>query len=155
MKKSAFSRKKRLIFPKILATIVCVGGANTNLQYHKTKEADMVTENSKSYRYEKIEEATVEKIHQIADEYIEKSKKGKNEDELYQEAYQYACNTLIERIGSAFGQGDMFWIYEIILEENFDYYPTAKNPYAVRKPRKDITDEQLSNPYNLISGMFE
>ena len=154
MKKNTILRKKVLLLPKILSNIVGVGGINTNLHCHKTKEDTMVTEGSKSYRYDKLEEALVLKVHTIADAYKEKIKENKPENELDQEAYSYACNTLMERIGSAFGQGDTFWIYEIILEEYFDYEPSARNPYALRKPRKDFNEEHLSNPYKLIVANF-
>jgi len=146
-----------LLFPKIMATIASVGGIKTRLQYHKTKEVSMVTDSVKSFRYEKIESVIVDRVHELADEY----KKSKityltafTEDELDQEAYTNACNMLMENIAKAFGKGEMYWIYEIILEEYFDYDPSARNPYALRKPRKDFNEEHLSNPYKLIVANF-
>lgn len=147
--------KKSVEIPKIMAKITGVGGVNTNLQCHNRKEKHMVTENSKSYRYGKLEEALIEKVHNIADSYKDKVKEDKTEQELDQEAYTYACNTIMERIGSAFGQGDTFWIYEIILEESFDYEPSQRNPYAVRKPKSDINEEHLIDPYKLMLANFQ
>ena len=158
MKKNTIYAKKCLLFPKIMATIASVGGIKTRLQYHKTKEVSMVTDSVKSFRYEKIESVIVDRVHELADEY----KKSKithltafTEDELDQEAYTNACNMLMEGIANAFGKGEMYWIYEVILEESFDYEPSARNPYAIRKPKQDIDQEHIINPYKIIVQQFQ
>lgn len=143
MKKNAIFEKKVLLLPKIMAMVGIVGG-NTSLRNHKPKEEKMVTESSKSYRYEKIAETIVERIHAMADEYREKV------DDNDQLAYEQACKRFMEATSTAYGQTEMYWIFEIILEDSFDYEPSLRNPYAVRKPKKDVEEQHLINPYKLM-----
>lgn len=148
MKKNTIFEKKCLIFPKIMATISNVGGIKTRLQNHKTKEIRMVTESVKSYRYEKIESAIVERVHELADNYKEKI--GCFDEEKDQEAYSAACQVLMDNVATAFGKGEMYWIYEVILQESFDYEPSQRNPYAIRKPKDDIEESHIMDPYKLM-----
>ena len=148
MKKIAIFIKKVLILPKIMAMVKVVGG-NTNLQNHKQKEKKMVTESSKSYRYDKIAETIVERIHAMADEYMENVE---NNDQV---AYEQACKKFIDATRTAYGETELFWVFEIILEDSFDYEPSARNPYAVRKPKADVEEKHLIDPYKLIlEGQF-
>ena len=148
MKKNTIFEKKVLLLSKIKAIVKVVGG-NTSLRYHRKKEDKMVTESSKSYRYEKIVETIVERIHAIADEYRETVE---DNDQL---AYEQACQKFIEATKNAYGETEMYWIFEIILQDSFDYEPSARNPYAVRKPKADVEEEHLIDPYKLIlEGQF-
>lgn len=143
MKKNAIFEKKVLLLSKIKAMVKIVGG-NTSLRYHRTKEDKMVTESSKSYRYEKIAETIVERIHALADEYREKV------EDNDQVAYEQACKKFIEATKNAYGETELFWVFEIILEDSFDYEPSARNPYAVRKPKTEPDEKQIINPYKLM-----
>lgn len=143
MKKIAIFEKKVLLLPKIMAMVKLVGG-NTSLRNHKQKEDKMVTESSKSYRYDKIADTIVERIHSMADEYRE------NVEDNDQVAYEQACKKFIDATKNAYGETELFWVFEIILEDSFDYEPSARNPYAVRKPKKDVEEQHLINPYKLI-----
>lgn len=153
MKKNTIYAKKCLLFPKIMATIASVGGTKNRLQNHKTKEIRMVTESVKSYRYEKIESAIVESVHELADKYKEKI--GCCDEEKDQEAYTNACNMLMEDIAKAFGNREMYWIYEVILQESFDYEPSQRNPYAIRKPKEKIEESHIIDPYKLMVQQFQ
>lgn len=143
MKKIAIFEKKVLLLPKIMAMVKVVGG-NTNLRNHKQKEKKMVTESSKSYRYDKIADTIVERIHALADEYRE------NVEDNDQVAYEQACKKFIDATRTAYGETELFWVFEIILEDSFDYEPSARNPYAVRKPKQGIEGQHLIDPYKLI-----
>lgn len=143
MKKNAIFEKKVLLLPKIKAMVKVVGG-NTNLRNHKPKEDKMVTESSKSYRYDKIADTIVERIHAMADEYRE------NVEDNDQVAYEQACKKFIDTTRTAYGETELFWVFEIILEDSFDYEPSARNPYAVRKTKQGIEEQHLINPYKLI-----
>lgn len=143
MKKNTIFEKKVLLLSKIKAMVKIVGG-NTSLRYHRKKEDKMVTESSKSYRYEKIAETIVERIHALADEYREKV------EDNDQVAYEQACQKFMEATKNAYGETELFWVFEIILEDSFDYEPSARNPYAVRKPKTELDEEQIINPYKLM-----
>lgn len=148
MKKNTIFEKKVLLLSKIKAMVKVVGG-NTSLRYHRKKEDKMVTESSKSYRYEKIAETIVERIHALADEYRD------NVEDNDQVAYEQACKKFIDATRTAYGETEMYWIFEIILQDSFDYEPSARNPYAVRKPKTDVEEKHLIDPYKLIlEGQF-
>lgn len=108
----------------------------------------MVTESSKSYRYEKIADAITERVHKLADLY-KVSDPSKNSIEFDNEAYAWACQKQMKDIRATFGDGPLYWIVEIILQDSFDYQPEYRNPYALHK-RKEPDMEIIINPYKLM-----
>ena len=147
MKKNTILSKKWLLLPKIVSMVGIVGVSNSLLDHNK-KEENMVTESSKSYRYEKIADAITERVHQLADLY--KASNTNNEvKDIDQESYNWACQKQMKDIKATFGDGPFYWIVEIILQDSFDYQPEYRNPYALHK-RKEPDMEIRINPYKLM-----
>lgn len=161
MKKNAIIRKKVLLFPKRKAMVGIVGGINTSLHNHNRKENEMGVESVKSYRYDKMCEAITENIHRMADINISKIKEDNwnidgeemDEEELDQKAYTKACNDLINTIKATCGEAELYWLVELILEDSFDYIPSKRNPFAVRRPT-DKNDRPL-NPYKMMINYIQ
>lgn len=127
MKKNDILSKKRLLLPKIMANVSVVRGIGPA----KQKEKKMITETSKSYRYEKIEESIINTIHGLADRYREIT--SEEDDNII---YQYACSKFIELIKAITFDKDLAWTFEIIISENFDYEPTDGNPFRLKTIKK-------------------
>lgn len=149
-----------LLFPKTMAMVRIVGGINNGLQNHKTKEKTMVQESSKSYRYEKMCEAIINRIHKIADKKAEdiRFESGfKNEiieeEEIDVQAYEYACKEFMKFIEGLAGQDELYWLVEIILEDAFDYTPSQRNPFAVRKISAEKS--KVINPYKMMMTFMQ
>ena len=119
-----------------------------------------LSEVSKSARYEKIHESVEKAIHKIAEAYMDEhgterveDNHGKikvyniTEEKLDDEAYNYACEKFMETIENSLGAEDIYWIFEIILEDSFGYVPSQKNPYAVRKPTLKVALSPFGFPY--------
>ena len=167
MKKKYDFVKKMLILPKLKAMVEVVGGRYDSLRgNHKTKEDNMATENSKSYRYDRIEQAVVERIHTLADRYRESAERVRadhdeegrwhewtvSESQIDEEAYQDACQKFMDSVDDSMGSDELYWIFEIMLTDNFDYTPSQRNPYAIRKPNAIETDPEAPiNPYKLMA----
>lgn len=164
MKKNCYFIKKMLLLPKIKAMVKVVKGRYDTLN-HKTKEDNMATENGKSYRYEKIEQAIVERIHSLADKYRENAERVRvdhdedgrwhewtvSESQIDDEAYTDACEKFMDRIDDL-GSEELYWTMEIILSDNFDYEPSQRNPYAIRKPKAiEVSSDEEINPFKLMA----
>ena len=142
-----------LLLPKIKAMVGIVGGIDTSLHNHNKKEKTMVTESSKSYRYDKISETTVESIHKMAEleaAALKEEKPWMDEVDIDQQAYTQACGKFMNTIEQIAGKTEMYWLFEIMLEESFDYVPSARNPFAVRGPQTNHRADRMINPYKMI-----
>lgn len=142
-----------MLLPKIKAMVGVVGVIDTSLRNHNRKEKTMVTESSKSYRYDKISETTVESIHKMAEAgaaEIKAQKPWLDEIDVDQQAYAQACDKFMKTIEQIAGKNEMYWLFEIMLEECFDYIPSARNPFAVRGPQTNHRESQMINPYKMI-----
>ena len=119
-----------------------------------------LNEVAKSSRYEKIHESVENQIHKLSENYIQENGTKRVEDnhgeireyelteeKLDDEAYEYACEKFMRNVEDTFGSGDIYWIFEIMLADSFDYTPSKENPYAVRKPTVKVGIAVLGFPY--------
>lgn len=106
-----------------------------------------LNETSKSFRYDKIQQAIEENIHKLAEKYIEENGNevvtedgvAKISDEkLTDIAYIHACEEFLDMVDKYFCNKELYWIVDIMLSDNFDNTPHPDNPYAVKKQKPDI-----------------
>lgn len=109
-----------------------------------------MSETAKNVRYDKIQEAIEAEVHRLADEYKfdngeyregERGIRKISEEKLDDEAYQYACEKILSIIDENFKNKEIYWIIDVMLQENFDNEPHPDNPYAIRKKNHSIDAE--------------
>ena len=123
-----------------------------------------LNETSKSFRYEKIQEAIENKIHKLADEYKDQNGTKRIDDEhgayeiteekLDDEAYDWACDELLDRIDNSINDDELYWIVDIMLQENFGHEPNERNPYAVRQKTVPPMEPQMEAELTPFGIMF-
>lgn len=123
-----------------------------------------LNETSKEVRYDKIQSAIEEQIHKLADEYTEKHGTLRVDDEhgeyrisetqLDDEAYEWACSELLDRIDNTISNDELYWIVDVMLNENFGHEPHPKNPYAVRKKTVPSLEPTLTAELTPFGIMF-
>jgi len=106
-----------------------------------------MSETAKDVRYDKIQAAIESQIHKLADQYRETADRVRcdhdedgnwhewhvSETQIDDESYEWACEKLLEKIEDTFDDEELYWIVDIMLEENFDHKACSNNPYAVHK----------------------
>ena len=111
-----------------------------------------LTETSKAARYDKIVDGVEKAIHKIAEDYIYDNGDTRIEDDhgdchtyrlseeqLDNEAYEYAFEEFLSGVEELFGAEEVYWIIEIILQDLFEYEPSKRNPYAIRKSKGNMS----------------
>ena len=106
-----------------------------------------------AHRYQKIEEALVKQVEDWAEDY--KSIEGNNrvednhgeirtykisDEKLHKEAIEYACEKILERSEDEFNS-DIYYIFELIMEEKFGRIVCESNPYKRKPPKQKFKCE--------------
>lgn len=121
-----------------------------------------LNETSKSARYDHFESAIIDRIQNIADEYMSQNGTHRVEDnhgecqeyelteeQLIDEADNHAIREFLDMIDTHIGNDQFYWLAEIIISENFDWTPSTKNPFAVRKKEDSQLTASMS-PYGIM-----
>lgn len=100
-----------------------------------------------AYRYQKIEEALVKQVEDWAEDY--KLKEGNNriednhgeitqytisDEKLDKEATENAIEDILETVEDKFNN-DIYYIFELIMEEKFGWSVCESNPYKRKQPK--------------------
>ena len=100
-----------------------------------------------AYRYQKIEEALVKQVEDWAEDY--KLKEGNNriednhgeitqytisDEKLDKEATENAIEDILETVEDKFNN-DIYYIFELIMEEKFGWSVCESNPYKIKPPK--------------------
>ena len=106
-----------------------------------------------AHRYQKIEEALVKQVEDWAEDY--KSIEGNNrvednhgeirtykisDEKLHKEAIEYACEKILERSEDEFNS-DIYYIFELIMEEKFGRIVCESNQYKRKPPKQKFKCE--------------
>ena len=108
----------------------------------------------KSHRYEKIRDSIINKVRSRAEDLFTKNGLTRISDdhgkirkykitelEADRESILAACDEILENIEDMFGSVDIYWITEIILNEEFGCSLSIKNPYKIEKKKGKLTVE--------------
>ena len=117
------------------------------MERQNTAKGDRMTkylsETSKSFRYEKIQEALEKKVHELAEAYIG-CHQGQDEAKLDDEAYTIACKVMMDKVEKIMEDRELYWIFDIMLQESFGHEPSQDNPYAIRKKPEPRLEAELT-----------
>ena len=114
---------------------------------------DEMQKHRMAYRYQKIEEALVKQVKDCADDY--KSIEGNNriednhgeitpykisDEKLDKEATENAIEAILETVEDKFNM-DIYYIFELIMEEKFGRRVCETNPYKKQQPKQKFKCE--------------
>lgn len=99
-----------------------------------------------AHRYEKICESIAKEVNELAEDYEMREGKTRmefedgqanvyeiKESQLHREAIKYGCQEVLERIEDIFGSEEIYWVTELILEDEFEYDVSPQNPYRKKQ----------------------
>lgn len=98
----------------------------------RTKETEMDEYQKciKAHRYEKMVDAIRERVNDMAYDLL------RCEDVTENEAFNDACEKILNEAENTFGTNDFYWVLEIIMNDEFGIEMSQKNPYKDTKPQK-------------------